>query len=1051
MKNFTFFLCKYTNALFFRGAVIIAITLLSLTSLAGQEEQCITMMEPAASISTLDCFDGAPGFNYPIMEVQINIHFIGTAAGNFIPGNPDAASWNNGNYVAKKLLEFLNTKMTLLHECPVHDNDFIGDSRIRFGLYSETSNTSDIHGGVWYWESLQAYQANVNNLPYRGRAIPVRIYDDGPIGGVNGNASTTFPFTIGIFDVYARALANPGSLESAIIRDCAGVLAHEMAHVAGLCHSNYRFNPCKDFDLNVVADCNSPDPNYPGANTCGGSDSNCNQWSAMPQSRNIMGGNLAMDALTHCQWKQFYGWLFNNYGKLDMIRIMPQSDCLPASETPIVILSGEHKVWGTPILLQNPVHIEAGGSLTITCITLLAPGARILVRRGGKLRITNGTLSGLCAEQRHWFIYVEGNADLPQPDPFEPLTNALAAGVVILENANIFGAATAISTKRYEADWNRNYFGGVVYAENSRFYNNVRAVEFMEYRRPNRSYFLDNEFIETPGGNVQNSVGVTIWACRGIGFKQNVFDNLDVAGIYGFDFGADVSEENIFRNNLRGIDIYNTYPLSAHQVSVGRSLNHPNIFMINKPTLSGNPLNAHINSTSTGELENLQVKYNEFYDARAGLIVDGPAYYDVAFNIFEGGLRAVRVANTGNNNINRIRCNWIVKPTFIGISAGGDNGQLRILENNFSGTASQPLWNIEIRPTSLPGRIFFNQGATGQPAGNCFSSPEKAIATILDTETFRYYTPANTVNTPACAPDPDNANNFNYTKTPTFPLQNHTFCADITPFEPPFTFSQLSIARQQKVEAYTQWAAMPQDSVRRQNYDQAIQAKEFILKWLLRDRIEAGAWAEADNLLQAETDAFALRWRFGIKMLSGDYAGAQQALNNLPSGTQDEQWFKETMAISLSFHQNPGTFILNAAQENFLYTVAQSLKADRSYARSLLALLKGERFAPEEDEDKLEFRVELSEPQEIAAKPEPFKVMPNPAYGSFTISFPTSPQALHIEAISIAGNWKMEKMLPGESPAHIDCSHWPSGIYVIVIRQAGEIVHRQKVAVFPNR
>lgn len=75
----------------------------------------------------------------------------------------------------------------------------------------------------------------------------------------------------------------------------------------------------------------------------------------------------------------------------------------------------------------------------------------------------------------------------------------------------------------------------------------------------------------------------------------------------------------------------------------------------------------------------------------------------------------------------------------------------------------------------------------------------------------------------------------------------------------------------------------------------------------------------------------------------------------------------------------------------------------------------------------------------------------NPAFDYFTVAFPSSFHTLQLEAISIAGNWKTEKTLPGESPAHVDCGHWPPGIYLVVIRQRGEIVHRQKVAVFPNR
>ncbi|MEZ4888557.1 MAG: T9SS type A sorting domain-containing protein [Chitinophagales bacterium] len=175
-------------------------------------------------------------------------------------------------------------------------------------------------------------------------------------------------------------------------------------------------------------------------------------------------------------------------------------DGCPYSNVPLEITKDE--TWSFDIRLYRDIIVRSGNTLTVTCSVRLPDNATVVVERGAKLILDGGSITNACEPDPAngitgmWGgIQVWGNAANPhwngngQPiSPAELLaTNASSYpqaltdhGVVVLTNgARLENAVTAISTKNANQD--PSFHGGIVYAEDSEFLNNGRAVEFLQF------------------------------------------------------------------------------------------------------------------------------------------------------------------------------------------------------------------------------------------------------------------------------------------------------------------------------------------------------------------------------------------------------------------------------------------------------------------------------------------------------------------------------------------------------------------------------------------
>lgn len=188
--------------------------------------------------------------------------------------------------------------------------------------------------------------------------------------------------------------------------------------------------------------------------------------------------------------------------------------------------------WGADFHggISSTIIVDSLGTLSVEDTAKMRRNTRIIVRPGGKLIVNGGTLTSACEGEMWQGIIVEGHNDIRQA--------ALAQGSVILNNATIENAWTAISTRGADTNAIYEHTGGIVQATNTLFSNNRRSVEFLSYENhttthqvtDNASYFTrctftvddDNLFV-AQGRNFQNHV--TMWQVRGVKFNGCSFRN----------------------------------------------------------------------------------------------------------------------------------------------------------------------------------------------------------------------------------------------------------------------------------------------------------------------------------------------------------------------------------------------------------------------------------------------------------------------------------------------------------------------------------------------
>lgn len=251
--------------------------------------------------------------------------------------------------------------------------------------------------------------------------------------------------------------------------------------------------------------------------------------------------------------------------------------------------------WNTSRFINKNIVIKMGGVMTINghASIHMVSDAKIVVEPGGKLIVDGATLTNACGEKWQG-IEVWGNTSQPQVDTCQ--------GKVEMYNATISHAHEAVELWK-EDDFTKT--GGMIYAENSTFLNNRRAITALSYQnlhpftgreidynatfkwcifKNDENYINDNPFYAF--ATLWDVKGVKFLACEfyaGEGQKEPAIYTLDAGynvgsicngGVYGSD-GACVPEyldKSEFHGFDKAISSQNTLAADLYPINIQHTL-----------------------------------------------------------------------------------------------------------------------------------------------------------------------------------------------------------------------------------------------------------------------------------------------------------------------------------------------------------------------------------------------------------------------------------------------------------------------------------------------
>lgn len=215
---------------------------------------------------------------------------------------------------------------------------------------------------------------------------------------------------------------------------------------------------------------------------------------------------------------------------------------LPCGSTSSNIYISTNQTWDKDKVLSSSVIVETGNTLEINSSICMASDAKIVVEPGAKLILDGATLTSICDEK--WAgIEVWGDED-------ETQTEALQ-GKIEMYNSTIEHAHEAVQLWKPQ-DYNKT--GGMIYAENSRFLNNRRAISALSYQNIHPVFNIEQDY----NANFKNCefenneeylddnpfyVFISLWGVKGVKIQGCTFKSGGYVGngIYAINAGFSTS------------------------------------------------------------------------------------------------------------------------------------------------------------------------------------------------------------------------------------------------------------------------------------------------------------------------------------------------------------------------------------------------------------------------------------------------------------------------------------------------------------------------------
>ncbi|KAF0196665.1 MAG: glycosyl hydrolase [Bacteroidetes bacterium] len=419
--------------------------------------------------------------------------------------------------------------------------------------------------------------------------------------------------------------------------------------------------------------------------------------------------------------------------------------CMPLTEGELLI--NDTVEWSGKRKVLQDVVINPGGKLIVRSVTEMGLDRRIKVMPGAELVIDRGTLTNDCAGM--WDgIRLYGSAGYDDPTlPQGKLT--------LLHGGSIQFADTAVKTIGIDDDGRliAGSGGGIIYANNAKFINNIHGIEINASKGKNPSVFTLCQFITNkplPDGSIAGDL-VSLKGSRGIRFISCQFENnLPVSGLPYHNRGIGINSFNssfrveklpsldsvpfglnadaVFRQLWCGIKASSSSPAFSAEISnVKFDRNLTGVYFAGMNLCRINKCSFNLNSPNVND---------SLKPAATGIYMDHSSYFDIYDNVIRGPLGAFvpksksigMVFNRCGNLNNTVYGNSITNTNYAMLaqnsnrSSDGYDG-LRILYNWFDGNEYDVCMTNDSTETN--NGIALHQGATGDypavPAGNRFS------------------------------------------------------------------------------------------------------------------------------------------------------------------------------------------------------------------------------------------------------------------------------------------------------------------------------------------
>ncbi len=1008
---------------FLRKALITLLSLIYSEYLTSQT--CIFADSMYTNRSTYSCSDLDDLYNdevlaMPIMYIPVVFHFIRYDNDSYLNFTcDDQSAILNTNwllyaptfayYVIGEMNDKMSNQLNPDHSGALNQTGLYSDSRVRYYFLNGTDNCSSLY-----------FHDNYSSSILISGALNIVFRDN---GGATVSGSTNYGSnTIFINNVFRSFYYNLDNNTWGVGR----LINHENGHRFRLNHTFNCLNPCRGISITGSEHC---------CGSCWNNDSQNTNCGSGTCSTVFMMGYAQFLMLTPCEHREMWSYqLKTPFSYVDYCNEESEVEALTYD-------TGTKLYWTGQRLINADVIIKNGTEIEISCDVYMGKDKKIIVERGARLTLNGGRIKGLC--DYVWSgIKVEGVSNGLQLQNYDdPLDENKAGTVVLINNSTISEAKTAISMANSQYTWPdfADYYGGLVYCEDSKIFDCDRAVEFMKYGKDN-SKFLDSEFENL-------KYGVTIWSSNGIIFNSCDFTNIEKSGILIYDSWANIYNGCKFENIPTGVELLNTHS-SLHGSLIGSSNDAINLFIntdygIHGTNLEcGSPVRIIRNSFTDDD----DTEYSDI-----GTHLNGLSYYFISSNVYDDVFSSQELMATGPCE-NYVYKNYMIDNT-LSTHFMYDNLGSIFLNNCYTGTSSA---DVELNHS----KIFPIQGSASTSASNCFTKNTiPSIHCNSNINSVKYYKYGTSCYDPAT-----HSGCNNITESAAFSI-NSIFCpTSITPEYPDYaggcsvpssiegildSFNSLDdsiSSTQSNTQLNTQSKLDLITGFRR--CQSTLMAKYILLNLEDAEDFETNL-EDVVDLLDSRAEFIYKIWASGLLLSSGNYQRSRQYINGVTTNNQDEEDYVIVENINLNFLED---LLEYAASQNTLDTLIEIGSKPHPYsgfARSVYHRLTSTRL----DLEKPEISGVIIPRSPDEGSKFSIRSFPNPAKdGSFTFQVRNnktySDLSVNVYTSTGAIQYVKEVKLSSDLDVTINTNEWPSNLYHLVIRSAdGTLIHSDKFTV----